>query len=218
MSRLRSGRKINKEALQSLIESEKKVFLSFALKPKLKLEALELLEENSNDSMSELCESLLEEWADHAREGNNLLNHAAELQRVSAELKEVTRQAAALQKSLNQQQALLQQAQQTVQTQRGEIERLKGQINQERQEKENMQQAQQQKEAAHVLIPAPAELKEAFAELCEDYKRTKLNTPALVLAKCMYKQITEPAKYIPENFRLNKPRRRQLEQYLKQAK
>ena len=199
------------------MDSEKKVFLSFALKPKLKLEALELLEENSNDSMSELCESLLEEWADQAREGNDLLNHSAELQRVSAELKEVKRQAAALQKSLNQQQALHQQAQQTVQTQQGEIERLKGHINQERQEKENMRQAQQRLEASHVLIPAPTELQETFAELCEGYKRTKLNTPALVLAKCMYEQITETAFYIPENFQVHRPRRKLLEQYLKQA-
>jgi septal ring factor EnvC (AmiA/AmiB activator) len=218
MSRLRSGRKINKEALQSLVDSEKKVSLSFALKPKLKLEALELLEENSSDSMSELCETLLEEWTDHAREGKNLLEYSAELQRVSDELKAFKKQAAALQKSLDQQQALHQQTQQTVQAQRAEIERLKGQLSQERQEKENMRQAQQQLEASHVLISAPAELKEAFAELCEDYKHTKLNTPALVLARCMYKQVTEPASYIPKNFKLHGPRRELLEQYLKQAK
>lgn len=218
MSRLRSGRKINKEALESLVGSEKKVSLSFALKPKLKLEALELLEENYTHSMSELCESLLEEWAGQAREGNDLLNHSAELQRASAELKELKKQAAALQKSLNQQQTLHQQAQQTVQAQRGEIERLKGQLNQEKQEKENLRQAQQQLEASHVLIPAPTELQETFAELCEGYKRTKLNTPALVLAKCMYQQIIETAFYIPENFQVHRPRRKLLEQYLKHAK
>ncbi len=42
----------------------------------------------------------------------------------------------------------------------------------------------------------PPELQETFAELREDYKRTKLNTPALVLANCMYKQITKMASQI----------------------
>lgn len=207
MPRLQSGRKLKHDALLAQSNSLKKTNISIMCRPKVKLEALALLNEQY-PNLSELGEALFLRLIELHENGIDLFESSNELLQQAAQLEKLVGQVDELEEVVKQQQTEQEALHDKVKFLEAELAASEKRVERERQQYESLFEQLGELDQKNLVIPVRPEVIQAWEELSESYiKANKNKTEEGFICRLIGNHISSMPTILPDTLRLSRPLR-----------